>query len=85
MGDELLLTGFVQRLEFLKFSAIFQTWKNGDKAWKERKKVLSLFSRRRIEMIFFPFGKMFAAHHEKTFLRLSSSILITYLITLSLE
>ena len=91
MGVELLLTGFVQSLEFLKkcwnlpnnFPELEKVWKMETKSGK--KESLESFFKKTIEMIFFPFGKIFVAHHKKTFLRFSRSILITYLITLSLE
>ena len=66
-----------------KFSRPGKSLENGDKVWKERS--LESFYKEKNGNDFFPFGKIFAARHEKTFLRFSRSILITYLITSSLE
>ena len=72
MGVELLLTGFVQSLEFLKkcwnfaqqFSRPRKSLENGDKVWKEIKSLV-VFQEKELKWFFFPFGKIFVAHHKK--------------------
>ena len=65
------------------FPDLEKVWKMETKSGK--KESLQSFFKKKNLNDFFPFGKIFVAHHKKTFLRFSRSILITYLITLSLE